>query len=305
MQRKLSMWAKLKAYRLQNNVYVLMLLIVAVSASFAVYMMPFSRSVKFLPEIALACGTSLLATIFVVATEIFVKYQNHKNDQFLEGVQEFGIINLHFDKQRLLQELLKDCDREIWISGYRLILTSKITNELAEAVKRGATIKMLVSPPWKAGFQSVYGTNERVMDNYFKILHAIKQAANNVGKIFEIRFTSKPIFNDTYKVDQHLITGPYMHNRDDEYNRISANDFFTYNLLRRSRLYNLVENEFLTIWDEAEEMFVWDHFDQIYNEYRTKDLRESEKIELFHQACVAIHHDGGKSERKIAELLNV
>ena len=305
MQRKLSMWDKLKAYRLENNVYVLILLIVAVFVSFIVYMMPFSRSVKFFPEIALACGTSLLATIFVVATEIFVKYQNHKNDQFLEGVQEFGIINLHFDKQRLLQELLDNCDREVWISGYRLILTSKITNELAEAVKRGATIKMLVSPPWKEGFQSVYGTNERVMDNYYKILYAIKQATNQVDKIFEIRFTSKPIFNDTYKVDQHLITGPYMHNRDAEFNRITANDFFTYNLVKKSRLYKLVENEFLTIWDEAEEMFVWDNFDQIYDEYRTKDLREREKMDLFRQACVPIHHDDAASERKIEELLNV
>lgn len=304
MQRKLSMWAKMKAYRLQNNVYVLMMLIVAVSLSFTIYMMPFSRNIKFLPEIALACGTSLLATIFVVATEVFVKYQNHKNDQFLEGVHEFGIINLHFDKQRLLQELLADCDREVWISGYRLILTSKITNELAEAVKRGATIKMLVCPPWKEGFQSVYGMNERVMDNYFKILCAIAQATKHVEKIFEIRFTSKPIFNDTYKVDQHLITGPYMHNHDDEYNRITANDFFTYNLVKRSRLYNLVESEFLTIWDEAEEKFDWDKFDEIYTEYRTKDLRESEKIELFRQACVGIHHDD-TSAHKRAALLNV
>ncbi len=304
MQRKLSMWAKMRAYRLQNNVYVLMMLIVAVSLSFTIYMMPFSRNVKFLPEITLACGTSLLATIFVVATEIFVKYQNHKNDQFLEGVQEFGIINLHFDKQRLLQELLADCDREVWISGYRLILTSKITNELAEAVKRGATIKMLVCPPWKEAFQSVYGTNERVMDNYFKILYAVKQVTNNVEKTFEIRFTSKPIFNDTYKVDQHLITGPYMHNRDDEYNRITANDFFTYNLVKRSRLYNLVESEFLTIWDEAEEKFDWDKFDEIYTEYRTKDLRESEKIELFRKACVGIHDDETYAHKN-AELLNV
>lgn len=282
-----------------------MMLIVAVLASFTLYVMPFTRNVKFLPEIFLACGTSLLATIFVVSTEIYIKYHNHKNDQFLEGVHEFGIINLHFDKQKLLQDLLENCDREVWISGYRLILTSKITDELAEAVKRGATIKMLACPPWKEGFQSVYGTNERVMDNYFKILHAIAQASTSVENTFEIRFTSKPIFNDTYKVDQHLITGPYMHNRDDEYNRITANDFFTYNLVKRSRLYNLVESEFLTIWDEAEEKFVWGKFDEIYTEYRTKDLRESEKIELFRRACVEIQHNDGAQQQESAKLIQL
>ena len=33
------------------------------------------------------------------------------------------------------------------------------------------------------------------------------------------------LFSDTYKVDQHLITGPYLHNKTIFDGRITANDF--------------------------------------------------------------------------------
>lgn len=285
MRSKLSLWAKLKAYRLENNVYVLIMLVVSVLISFAFYVLPVFRDVNFVPELALACATSLLATIFCVVTDVFVKYKSHKNDQFLEGIHEFGISNLHFNKQKLLEDLLMDCDKEVWISGYRLILTSRITHHLVEAAKRGASMKLLISPPWHAGFQSVYGENDKVMDNYIKVFHSLAKAYPYVEENCEIRFTSKPLFNDTYKIDTHLITGPYMHNRDEEHHRISANDFFTYDLIKRSRLYNLVENEYTTLWEEAEETLNWGEFLKIAEDLRTKDLREKEKIELMQSTC--------------------
>lgn len=288
MQRKLSVWAKLKAYRLENNVYVLILLMVSVLISFSFYVMPFFREVKLVPELALACATSLLATIFCVITDVYVKYKSHKNDQFLEGIHEFGISNLHFNKQKLLEDLLVDCDKEVWISGYRLILTSRITSHLVEAVKRGAVIKILISPPWKEGFKSVYGENDKVLDNYYKVFQSIASACTDVKAICEIRFTNKPLFNDTYKIDTHLITGPYMHNRDEEHHRISAKDFFTYDLIKRSRLYDLVENEYRTLWEEAEEILVWSEFMRIAEDFRTRDLREKEKIELIQSASARI-----------------
>lgn len=197
MHRNLSIWEKLKAYRLENNVYVLIMLIISVLISISVYVTPFFREYSFVPELALACGTSLLATIFVVATDVYVKYQNHKDDQFLEGVHQFGISNLHFNKQKLLEDLLVDCEREIWISGYRLILTRNIASHLANAVKRGAFVKILISPPWKEGFKSVYGEHEKVLDNYFIVFQAIARASHDVESSCEVRFTSKPIFNDT------------------------------------------------------------------------------------------------------------
>ncbi|WP_160032385.1 hypothetical protein [Paenibacillus sp. An7] len=288
MDRKLTLWQKLKAYKLQNNVYAILMLLVSVILSSAVYISPL-KEIKFVPELALACATSLLATIFGLISDVFVKFKTYQNDKLMEGIHEFGINNLHFDKQKLLEDLLQTCHREVWISGYRLILTSRLAPSLANAVKQGATIKILVSPPWKSGFQLVYGDNHRVIDNYCQVFNAIAKASKEIGRsveqICEVRFISKPLFSDTYKVDMNLITGPYMHNRDDDHHRITANDFFTYNLMRTSKLYNLVENEYLTLWDEAEETLQWDRYFKAVEQIHYSDLREKEKMELISNAC--------------------
>lgn len=283
MNSKRSLWEKLQAYKLHNNVYVVFMLAASVLASVMVYVSPL-REIRFVPELALACATSLLASIFSIVSDIYVKYRNQENDKLLEGIHEFGITDLHFNKQQLLEHLLKSCDREVWVSGYRLILTSQITASLSEAIKQGATIRMLISPPWMDGFQLVYGENERVIDNYCKVFSAIARAARDadlpVDRVCEVRFTRKPLFSDTYKVDQHIVTGPYMHNRDEDDHRITANEFFTYNLIRKSRLYQLVEDEYMTLWQEAESSLVWDHFTDVFERIRKQDLREREKIEL-------------------------
>ena len=66
-----------------------------------------------------------------------------------------------------------------------------------------------------------------------------------------------------------------------------AKDFFSYNIERESRLYKLVENEYLTLCDEAEEELDWDIFEKSYIEMKESDLNEKEKIELFRKACVS------------------
>lgn len=286
-ERKFSFWQKLKAYKLQNNVYAMGLLTLAVIASFLVYVSPISNT-KVVPELMLAIATSLLATIFTLVADLYVKFKTYENDQLLEGIHEFGISDLHFNKQELLNKLLSTCEKELWISGYRLILTSKITPAICQAVKQGAHVKILVSPPWHEGFKLVYGTNERVIDNYCNLFNSIKKVSKELGKhvdeICEVRFTDKPLFNDTYKIDYHLVTGPYMHNKDEDDQRITANDFFTYNLIRKSRLYELVENEYLTLWDEATQRLDWQKYELAAEQIRVQDLREQEKIKLIYDA---------------------
>ncbi|MNG10293.1 hypothetical protein D3C84_937520 [compost metagenome] len=76
-----------------------------------------------------------------------------------------------------------------------------------------------------------------------------------------------------------------MHNRDEENHRITANDFFTYNLIKKSRLYELVENEYLTLWEEADSVLEWDRYYQAAEHIRMNDLREREKVELLRDAC--------------------
>ncbi|GGG25398.1 hypothetical protein [Paenibacillus abyssi] len=288
MDTKRSLWQKLQAYKLHNNVYAVLMLAVSVLGFIVIYVSPLKAS-PLVPELAMAFATSLLASIFSLVSDIFVKYKNHENDKLLEGIHEFGISDLHFNKQLLLEHLLKTCDREVWVSGYRLILTSKISASLSQAIKQGAVLKVLVSPPWMEGFKLVYGENDRVMDNYCKVFGAIVKAcmeANRpVDQVCEVRFTRKPLFSDTYKVDMHVVSGPFMHNRDEENQRITANDFFTYNLIKKSRLYNLIENEYMTLWDEANSVLLWDKYVQAAEQIRTNDLREKEKIELMKNAC--------------------
>lgn len=293
MNSRRSIWQKLQAYKLHNNVYVVIMLAVSVAGSILIYVSPLRES-RFVPELALACATSLLASIFQLVSDIYVKYKNLENDKLLEGIHEFGINDLHFNKQQLLEHLLKSCDREVWVSGYRLILTSKISPSLSQAIKQGAVLKILISPPWMDGFPLVYGENERVIDNYCKVFSAIAKACREanrpVEQVCEVRFTKKPLFSDTYKVDLHIVTGPYMHNRDEDDHRITANDFFTYNLIKKSRLYHLVENEYMTVWEEADSVLVWEEYAKASEQIRIQDLREKEKIELLKEASQPIGH---------------
>lgn len=300
MNSKRSLWHKLQAYKLHNNVYVVLMLAASVLGSILVYVSPL-REIRFVPELTLACATSLLVSIFSLVSDIYVKYKNHENDRLLEGIHEFGISDLHFNKQLLLGHLLKTCNREVWVSGYRLILTGKISASLSQAIKQGAVIKILISPPWLDSFQLVYGEYDRIIDNYYKVFSAIAKACREadrpVEQICEVRFTRKPLFSDTYKVDQHIVTGPYMHNRDEDDHRITANDFFTYNLIKKSRLYNLVENEYITLWEEADSLLVWENYTKASMKIRTNDLREKEKIELMRDACQPISNSGIREER--------
>lgn len=293
MNSRRSIWQKLQAYKLHNNVYVVIMLAVSVAGSILIYVSPLRES-RFVPELALACATSLLSSIFQLVSDIYVKYKNLENDKLLEGIHEFGINDLHFNKQQLLEHLLKSCDREVWVSGYRLILTSKIAPSLSQAIRQGANLKLLISPPWMDGFKLVYGENDRVIDNYCKVFSAIAKACREAGRpveeVCEVGFTQKPLFSDTYKVDLHIVTGPYMHNRDEDDHRITANDFFTYNLIKKSRLYNLVENEYMTLWEEADSVLVWEAYAKASEQIRIQDLREKEKIELMQEASQPLNH---------------
>lgn len=288
MNRRLSFWDKLKAYKLTNNFYVLLLLTGSMLLSLGVYIFPPAGANAFVPELALAMATSLLASIFCLVSDVYVQYRNSEKDQLLEGMHEFGINNLHFNKQELLESLLPSCEKDLYLSGYRLILLDKIAPYLTEAARHGVQVRMVVSPPWHESFRLVYGDNEKVIDHYCRVFSALSQGCDDVKAQCQVRFINKPLFSDTYQVDHHLITGPYLHNKTVFDGRITASDFFTYDLVRKSRLYELVEAENSTLWEEAGEELDWDRFQEIYQDIRSSDYRESEKIELMRSACVKV-----------------
>lgn len=291
MRKRLSFLEKIKAFHLKNNVIVLNVLVIIFVVSMVLYMTPFCRDNDILANIALACFTSLLATILAMTAEIYVQYKSMEKDQFLEDIHAFGIQNLNLDKAKLLKELLKDCDKEIWISGYRLILTKNLKSDIVEAVKRGASVTVVVCPPWSKSFELVYGTNEKVMDNYYAVFYAIYETMRDLElpeENYKVYFIDKPIFSDTYKVDRNLVTGPYLHNKDKEYKKIMARDFFSYILVVESKLYHLVYDEYITLRDEAQEELDWQMFADVYKEMMENDYNEYDKIECFRKACITL-----------------
>ena len=289
MKERISWIEKMKAYRLMNKFAVTIALAVVVIISVVLYLTEWVQSSEILKELFIAIFTSLLVSILIMDTEIYVEYKDNERDQFLEDIHTFGIANLNKNKEEVIRDLLTECDSTIWISGYRLIMTNNLKSHFAAAVERGATGTAILCPPWTEAFKLVYGEYEKVMNNYFEVFHAISEARKVCGKPFHVYISEKPIFSDTYKIDQKLITGPYMHNTDSEYGRIMAKDFFSYNLSnKKSRLYELVENEFNTLVNDSSFILDWDEFDKAYEKRQKGDYNEAGQIKLFREAFIPV-----------------
>lgn len=285
-RRRLGMLGRISAYHLQTNIYALLLLVLL--GLVAVFMYFRSASTEgFAANLWLAFATSLMASILVLLSETFVKYRAHQNDVFLEGIAKLGISNLHFDKQSLLSELMDECSRTLWAVGYRCILTSNLADKVELAASRKVAIRLLIVPPWTDSFRLVYGEQEKVADNYLAILLAVlRGSGDQVASNIEVRFVDRPLFNDTYRVDDVVVTGPYMHNADSLYGKLSANDFFTYELHRASHLHGLISDEFEVLWQAAESQLDWTLFCRLADELPAMDLNDQQKLAKLRQASV-------------------
>lgn len=182
-----------------------------------------------LHELSIAFSTSLIASALCLLSETLLKYRESKNDEYINTLKSFGIENLRFQKDELLESAIPSCSHEIWISGYRLIMTSKASfrEALCTACRRsrGLKVRVLTVAPWSDTFRYVYG-KEPVADNYIKVLYDLCRCVQEYNTVLEVRMTEKPLFNDTYKVDSRFITSPYLHCTDPGQQKITAKDFF-------------------------------------------------------------------------------
>ena len=288
MKEKNGFWIKIKAYHMYSQVWVIIVLALIFVLSVVVYQLPDVRGNEVAANLLLALFTSLLVTIFTMTADLFVNYRNHLSEEYLEDMHSFGISNLFQDKKKALQGLLSDCDKTIWISGYRLILTRDLIPDIRAAINRGAKVTAVICPPWSVAYNMVYGDNSKVMDNYYKVFYGIYQEYK--AKEFpledcKVYFVNKPIFSDTYRVDQNLITGPYMHNRDGEFLRLMAKDFFSYDIVRQSKLYNIVNDEFGPLCDDALEVLDFSNIEAENQRFEKSDWTEAQKREEFHKLC--------------------
>jgi hypothetical protein len=182
MNKKLKMHERIKAYKLQTQVFVAFVMFIIFILSLFAYQIPSLRENDIIANLLLALFTSLLVTIFTLIADIIVNYHNRKNEKLFDDLHLFGIQHLHRDKKEVLKTLLLECNRMIWISGYRLILTSEIKKDIYDSIIRGADIKAIICPPWSDAFKMVYGSNEKVVDNYLKVFSAINKARKEAGK---------------------------------------------------------------------------------------------------------------------------
>lgn len=244
----------MKQYRLTGNFLFLSLLTVLTIVFVATWTL---TSGGVLHELSIAFATSLIASALCLLSDTLLKYKESQNDEYINNLKSFGIENLRFHKDELLELLIPKCQNEIWITGYRLIMTGKksfrkaLRQACAEA--EDLRIRVLVVPPWSGTYQLVYGI-EDVSDNYIKIFSDLCGCAVKYGTNLEIRFTEKPIFNDTYKVDDRFITGPYLHCLDKNNGRITAKDFFSLDINDpQKELYRLIYKDYMTVWNESGE----------------------------------------------------
>ena len=290
---KLSFWDKLKAYKIMNNFLVLVMLCLFMVISVIIYLLPSINQNQVLSDIALAFSTSLLASIFCLISDIYIKFKDYKNERFLGDIQSFGIKGLYFNKKQILSELLEDCDKELWISGYRLIMTAGLTEDIADAMSRGADVKALLCPPWLSGYRLMYGESDRIIANYCKVFDTLRDNMKIYGNKCVVRFTEKPLLSDTYKVDQHIISSPFMHNEDKEHGKITANDFFTYDLVKKSRLNTLLTEEYETLFCNAEFELDWEAYDSAREYFLQEYYTEQEKVAMMSRLCIPA---SGKTE---------
>ncbi|WP_215522987.1 hypothetical protein [Varibaculum prostatecancerukia] len=299
MFEHLSLWKRIKAYKLAINVWVVLLLtFLGIVSVFIYYLADYSG---FIGNLAIAASTSFFASVLVLISETYLKFRSHENDIFLEGIEKLGISNLHFQKSELLRSLMRRCEEDFWAVGYRQILTASLSDQIEEMASRNIKMRFLLVPPWEEAYQLVYGSQDRVMSNYLKVFDAILFGSSSSANHCEVRFCDKPLFNDTYRVDADFITGPYMHNRDKHNKKISAQDFFTYELKRESGLHGLVKDEFTALWDECDTQLDWEKYRIISEKIHNSDLNDAEIQENIREAIVEISET--QKEETISEVV--
>jgi|GEM_PF-357422 len=269
---KLSFREKLRAYDLIPNFWTLVVLTGLTVLSIVLYANISSlRQSEIWSNILIAVFTSFIVSIITVLVDMIIIYRKFNHERIFASAYKFGLSELSLRKDLLLKKLLGKCKKEIWISGYRLILTDKLKGDFAKAVKgsgiTGADVKAVICPPWWPVYETVYGKDKSVIFNYYRVFKALYEAGYPKRKM-SIRFVQKPLFSDTYKIDNTLVAGPYLHNREGNDGYISAKDFFSYKITdTNSKLYELVSSEYDTLFNDAYEELDWDRFAKMIAKY--------------------------------------
>lgn len=288
--QKVSFSQYIRQYRLGNNIFFGTFLLLITLVFLALWLLSADGVMH---ELSLAIATSLMASVLCLASDTFLKIRESKNDSYINTLKSYGIENLQFNKNELLESIIPHCRKEIWITGCRLVMTSKSSfrNALMTACKRSRkmSIKLLATPPWTYTYQQIYG-KEDVTINYLKVLKDLIYCVEQYKLDLKVRFSEKPLFSDTYKVDDRFITGPYLHCADKYHNRITAKDFFSMDITNsETELYKIFYNDYMTVWNEAvEEVDISLLAERLRGGKGLQEMDEQERTQLLRSCCVAV-----------------
>ncbi len=284
---KRTRWQVVRQYRLTGSLLFLSLLVGLTVLFLLIWLL---TDGGILHELSIAFSTSLIASALCLLSETLLKYRESKNDEYINTLKSFGIENLRFHKDELLESAIPSCSHEIWISGYRLIMTSKASfrEALCTACRRsrGLKVRVLTVAPWSDTFRYVYG-KEPVADNYIKVLYDLCGCVQEYNTVLEVRMTEKPLFNDTYKVDSRFITSPYLHCTDPGQQKITAKDFFSLDINDPEKeLFGLVEKDYTAVWDTASLQLDISSFWESFSAVDVGVLSDEEKLAHLKRYCI-------------------
>ena len=279
-------------YRLGGNIFFSTLLLII---SIICLLLWYNSKTDESRELWIAISTSLMASFLCLISDTFIKIRESKNDTFISKFKSFGIEDLHFDKSEVLTKLIPHCREEIWISGYRLIMTSKprFRQALLKACKdaKNLKIKILVIPPWSETYKLTYGDDDTSI-NYLTVFKDLCECIETEKVDLEIRFANHPLFSDTYKVDNRFITGSYLNCMDKFNTQITAKDFFTLDIVgQETPLYELIRDDYLAVWNLADyklDNILFNEKIKSINDFHK--LNSLERFELIQSCCIKLNN---------------
>ncbi len=280
----------IKQYRLGGNIFFSTLLLII---SIICLLLWNNSKTDESRELWIAISTSLMASFLCLISDTYIKIRESKNDTFISKFKNFGIEDLHFDKSEVLIKLIPQCREELWISGYRLIMTSKpaFREVIIKACKhaKNLNIRLLIIPSWSETYKLTYGEDDSSI-NYLIIFKDLINCFETENINLEIRFANHPLFNDTYKVDNRFITGSFLNCMDKFNTHITAKDFFTLDIIgQETQLYKLIKDDYLSVWDLAEYQLDNAIFsNKIKKIENFHALSASERLELIQSCCIKL-----------------
>lgn len=208
----------LKQYQLLDNFTIAVGLFILALVFLGLAIIP--RVGELSHELFIAVMTSFFASSFAMAAEVMANYRLNQGMEFMNRMGSYRIDNIDHDKVRLMREQLAKCRHEVCISGYKLRITTEMREEFAAPLRRGATAKILLCPPWTMAYKSVY-KDDPCMRNFYKTFAEMYEAAGEDASRIQVSLTEEVLFSDTYRFDGTIVTGAFLHDT-------TAKDFITY-----------------------------------------------------------------------------